>query len=103
MAVSGLREGLLPLTQTAMRFYNRIGYHDYEGPTIDARSATLASTSAPTIALILRNHGLLTCGRSVPQAFNTMYWLETACRVQVDCPAATVLCISRPPPPSTIR
>jgi ribulose-5-phosphate 4-epimerase/fuculose-1-phosphate aldolase len=84
-AVSGLREGLLPLSQTAMRFHGRIGYHDFEGPAISgAECDRVTSDLGGHDILILRNHGLLACGRSIPQAFNAMYWLENACRIQVD-------------------
>lgn len=85
MAVSAMREGLLPLTQTAMRFYGAIGYHDYEVPTADiSERERLARDLGGHNAIILRNHGLVACGPSVAEAFNLMYWLETACKVQVD-------------------
>jgi ribulose-5-phosphate 4-epimerase/fuculose-1-phosphate aldolase len=89
MAVSVMKEGLLPLTQTAMRFYGAIGYHDYEVPTVDMTERDrLARDLGPHYAMILRNHGLLACGRSVAEAFNVMYWLEQACKVQVDVMAS---------------
>jgi ribulose-5-phosphate 4-epimerase/fuculose-1-phosphate aldolase len=85
MAVSASKRGLLPITQTAMRFHNRVGYHDYEGPAIDlAEQERLVADLGTHNALILRNHGLLTCGPSVGEAFNHLYWLEQACRAQVD-------------------
>lgn len=85
MAVSAMKNGLLPLTQTAMRFYGAIGFHDYEQPTVDmAERERIARDLGPHSTLILRNHGLLACGPSVQHAWNLMYWLETACRVQVD-------------------
>ena len=85
MAISTLEEGLLPLTQTAMRFHGRIGFHDYEVPHADmSERERLAKNMGPHFALVLRNHGLLTAGRSIADAFNTMYWLEMACKVQVD-------------------
>jgi ribulose-5-phosphate 4-epimerase/fuculose-1-phosphate aldolase len=85
MAVSAMREGLLPLTQTAMRFYNAIGYHDYEVPTADvSERERIAADLGPHNAMIMRNHGLIACGRSVQDTWNLMYWLETACQVQVD-------------------
>ena len=101
MAVSAMKCGLLPLNQTAIRFDGHIGYHNYEGPAIDlAERERIVSGLGPHDALILRSHGLLTCGPNVPQAFNTMYQLEMACRAQVDAiaggaeliiPAAEVL------------
>jgi ribulose-5-phosphate 4-epimerase/fuculose-1-phosphate aldolase len=84
-AVSALAEGLLPLSQTAMRFHGRVGYHDFEGPAIsgDECERVVGDLGLHDI-LILRHHGLLACGRTIPQAFNAMYWLENACRIQVD-------------------
>jgi ribulose-5-phosphate 4-epimerase/fuculose-1-phosphate aldolase len=85
MAVSAMKCGLLPLNQTAIRFHGHIGYHDYEGPAVDlSERESLVRDLGPHDALILRSHGLLTCGPNVPQAFNTMYQLEMACRAQVD-------------------
>ena len=89
MAVSAMKEGLLPLTQTAMRFYNAIGYHDYEVPTADlSERERLALDLGPHSAIILRNHGLVACGRTIADTFNLMYWLESACKVQVDVMAS---------------
>lgn len=85
MAISALKEGILPLTHYSMRFYNSIGYHDYEEPTVDdSERARIARDLGPHSALILRNHGLLAAGPTVPDAWNLMYWLESACKVQLD-------------------
>ena len=89
MAVLAMACGLLPLSQTSIRFVGHIGYHDYEGPAIDLdERARLIADLGPHDAMIMRNHGLLTCGATVPQAFNTMYQLEMSCRAQVDAMAA---------------
>ena len=89
MAVSSMQCGLLPLTQTAMRFVGHIGYHDYEGPAINLEERErLVRDLGPHDAMILRNHGLLTCGATIQQAFNTLYQLELSCRAQVDVMAA---------------
>jgi ribulose-5-phosphate 4-epimerase/fuculose-1-phosphate aldolase len=89
MAVASMECGLLPMTQTSMRFVGHIGYHDYEGPAIDlAERERLVAHLGPHDAMILRNHGLLTCGATVQQAFNTMYQLEMSCRAQVDAMAS---------------
>jgi ribulose-5-phosphate 4-epimerase/fuculose-1-phosphate aldolase len=97
MAVSSQQCGLLPMTQTSMRFVGHIGYHDYEGPAIDlAERERLVRDLGPHDALILRNHGLLTCGATIQQAFNTMYQLELSCRAQVDALAGGQA-ISLPP------
>jgi ribulose-5-phosphate 4-epimerase/fuculose-1-phosphate aldolase len=89
MAVSAMQCGVLPLTQTAMRFSGHIGYHDYEGPAIDLdERARLVRDLGPHNALVMRSHGLLTCGPSAGEAFNLMYQLELSCRSQVDAMAA---------------
>ncbi|ABF11079.1 ribulose-5-phosphate 4-epimerase/fuculose-1-phosphate aldolase [Cupriavidus metallidurans] len=83
MAVSSLACGLLPVTQTAMRFL-KIGYHDYQGVVLDtAEQASLLEDLGKGEALILRNHGALTVGNTVGEAFNWMHRLELACRSQV--------------------
>jgi ribulose-5-phosphate 4-epimerase/fuculose-1-phosphate aldolase len=83
MAVSSLECGLLPMTQTAMRFA-RIGYHDYEGVVLDmAMQERLVRDLGDSNALILRNHGLLTVGRTIGEAFNAMHRLELSCRAQL--------------------
>lgn len=84
-AVSALAEGLMPLSQTAMRFHGQLACHDFEGPAIDAEECDrIVADLGNRNALVLRNHGLLVCGASIAQAFNRMYWLEQACRIQVD-------------------
>ncbi|MET0209576.1 MAG: class II aldolase/adducin family protein [Burkholderiaceae bacterium] len=84
MAVSTHPEGLLPITQHAMRFHKRIGRHAYEGIALDlAERERLARDLGDHNALILENHGMLTCGRTVAEAFGTMYYLERACQAQV--------------------
>src|SRR5262245_27242052 len=84
MALSALEEGLLPLTQHAMRFWGRIGYHDYEGIALahDERERLVADLGDHG-ALILRNHGTITVGRTVAQAFVEMFYLEKAARSQL--------------------
>ena len=89
MAVAAMKCGLLPLTQTSIRFVGNIGYHDYEGPATDLEERErLVRDLGPHDAMILRSHGLLTCGATIQQAFNTMYQLEMSCRAQVDAMAA---------------
>jgi ribulose-5-phosphate 4-epimerase/fuculose-1-phosphate aldolase len=83
MAVSSLDCGLLPMTQTAMRFL-KIGYHDYEGVVLDhAEEASLLRDLGAGEALVLRNHGLLVAARTIAEAFNWMHRLELACRTQL--------------------
>jgi ribulose-5-phosphate 4-epimerase/fuculose-1-phosphate aldolase len=83
MAISALECGLLPITQNAM-FFGQVGYHDYEGPAIDLdEQKRLVRDLGTASALVLRNHGLLTAGTTVCEAFVVMHWLEKACQAQV--------------------
>lgn len=85
VAVSCLEEGFLPMTQGGLQFYNRIAYHDYEGIALDLdERSRLVADLGDKNAMILRNHGLLTCGRSIAEAFSRMFYLEQACQVQID-------------------
>jgi ribulose-5-phosphate 4-epimerase/fuculose-1-phosphate aldolase len=89
IAVSVMKCGLLPMSQTSMRFVGHIGYHGYEGPAVNLdERERIVEDLGPHDALIMRNHGLLTCGATIQQAFNTMYQLELSCRSQVDAMAA---------------
>lgn len=83
-AVSAMAEGLLPHTQTAMIARHDVAYHEYEGIATDLeeRERLVADLGAKN-AMMLRNHGTLTCGDSVATAFVRMYFLERACEAQV--------------------
>ncbi|HYT16020.1 MAG TPA: class II aldolase/adducin family protein [Burkholderiales bacterium] len=98
MAVSAMKAGLMPIAQTAMRFID-IGYHDYEGVAIDMdEQARLVHDLGNREAMILRNHGLLVVGASIPEAFDNIFRLERACELQV----TTLACnteLSLPPRP----
>lgn len=84
MAVSAQEQGLLPITQHALKFYRRLGYHDYEGIALNpAEGERLVRDLGPHMAMILRNHGLLAAGRCIAEAFNQIYFLERACQAQV--------------------
>lgn len=97
VAVSAQRDGLLPISQHAMRFHNRVGYHDYEGIALDTdEQRRLVADLGPHKVLILRNHGLLTAGTTVRDAFEEMYYLELACQIQLDATAAGTPLV-RPP------
>ena len=83
MAVSSLKCGLLPITQTAMR-WPRIAYHDYEGVVVDLdEQSRLVKNLGDCDVMILRNHGLLSVGRTIGEAFNNIYRLERACQTQL--------------------
>lgn len=89
MAVSAMKPGLLPLNQTAMRFYGRCGYHDFDSPLVElTQQGGLVRSLGSNEVVVLRNHGLLAVGPSVAEAFNRMYFLEMACRAQVDAVAS---------------
>ena len=84
LAVAAQRQGLLPLTQHAMRFAGGLAYHEYEGIALDLDERERLILDLGTHnAMILRNHGLLTCGATVRVAFDLMYYLERACQAQV--------------------
>ena len=83
-AVSAMAHGLLPLTLEAMMFYERVAYHDFEGVTVvDDEGPRLIADLGDKCAMILRNHGLLTLARTVPEAVIMMWALERACQMQV--------------------
>ncbi|WP_144641291.1 class II aldolase/adducin family protein [Bordetella genomosp. 13] len=83
MAVASLECGLLPMTQTGMRFL-KIAYHEYQGVVLDlAEQESLLKDLGDGEALMLRNHGALTVGRTIGEAFNWMHRLELACRSQL--------------------
>ena len=85
MAVSCMKGGLLPLTQQAMLFDGRLSYHEYDHQTVGSEECEkLAADLGSNDAIILHNHGLLTCGATVAEAFTRLYNLENACKVQVD-------------------
>ncbi|MDX9663441.1 class II aldolase/adducin family protein [Pseudomonas sp. P5_152] len=83
-AVAALKCGLLPVNQISMEFYGRVAYHDYEGVALDlSEQQRLVRDLADKPVLMLRNHGLLTVGATVGQAFLRMYYLEKACEIQL--------------------
>jgi ribulose-5-phosphate 4-epimerase/fuculose-1-phosphate aldolase len=92
MAIAALKDRLLPVSMFATVFHNRLAYHDYEGASLylDERERIVASLG-PHKAMILRNHGLLAVGRTVPECFLRLYRLERACQVQLDAAAAGTL------------
>ena len=98
MSVSALSSGLLPISMSALRFYERIGYHDYQGVTLDVEECeSIVKDLGPHMAMILRNHGLLTCGRSIGEAFLLMYNLEKACASQIAAMAGSGEIVQPPP------
>lgn len=84
IAVAAQEHGLLPISQHALKFYGKLGYHDYEGIalSLDERVRLVADLGTHN-AMILRNHGLLVGGGSVAEAFHQIHFLERACQIQV--------------------
>jgi ribulose-5-phosphate 4-epimerase/fuculose-1-phosphate aldolase len=97
VAVSAMECGLQPVNLEAMLFYGRLAYHDFEGITIEeAEKPRLLANLGDKNAMILRNHGLLVCGRSVAEAFKRMFDLELACQVQIAAMASGKLHLPSP-------
>ena len=84
VAVSAQEQGLLPLSQQSLFSLASIAYHDYEGVALnDDEKPRLVADLGNANNLILRNHGLLTVGRNIPDTFLAMYILNGACQIQV--------------------
>jgi ribulose-5-phosphate 4-epimerase/fuculose-1-phosphate aldolase len=84
IAVAAQKAGLLPISQQATIALASLGYHDYEGIALnDEEKPRLVRDLGHSASLILRNHGLLTVGRSIADAFVTMFNLQRACEIQV--------------------
>ncbi|MGE3149056.1 MAG: class II aldolase/adducin family protein, partial [Pseudorhodoplanes sp.] len=83
--VAALKQGLLPLAQEGMLFYEDVAYHDYEGYSDDTEECDrIAAHFGNHWQMIMRNHGLLTAGRNVGEAYWRMYYLEMCCQLQMD-------------------
>lgn len=84
VAVSCLKEGLLPLNQWALHFYGRIAYHEYDSLALESatQGQRLAHDLADKLVLLLRHHGSITCGRTIQEALFYTYHLEKACQTQ---------------------
>jgi ribulose-5-phosphate 4-epimerase/fuculose-1-phosphate aldolase len=96
MAVSAQAGGLLPVHMYSHNFYGKIGYHEFEGPAMNlGERERLVASLGRHPALILRNHGLLTVGRTVQEAFLYMWRLERACQIQLAAQSAK---LHLPPP-----
>lgn len=86
MAIAAQKDGLLPLTQNSMMFHgDRLAYHDYEGIAFDlTERERLIADLGDRFAMVLRNHGLLACGRTIAEAFEILHNLEHACEAQIE-------------------
>lgn len=84
MAVAAQKEGLLPISMPGTGFWGQVAYHDYEGPSMNlGERKRLVASLGNKKTMILRNHGILTCGKSVEEAFILMFRLQRACEVQI--------------------
>ena len=92
MAVASLKDGLSPTNFYAAQLHGQVAYHEFEGVTVnpDEKGRMLASIGTKR-AVILRNHGLLTWGPSIPEAFMLLWTLQRACDMQIAASAAGVL------------
>ena len=96
-AVAALDEGLLPVNQMSLEFYERVAYHEYEGIALNLdEQQRLVADLGEHHALILRNHGLLTVGESAARAFLRMFYLDRACEIQLAASAAGPLRLPSP-------
>ena len=85
LAIACLKEGLQPIIQDAAIFHNRVSYHDWEGMSTESEECkTLSKDLGLNNVMILKNHGLLTCGETISEAFMLMYYLDRACKNQID-------------------
>ena len=85
LAISCLKEGLKPIFQDAAIFHNRVSYHDWQGMSTEVEECKdIAKNLGNNKVMILRNHGLLTCGETIGEAFILMYYLDKACKNQLD-------------------
>jgi ribulose-5-phosphate 4-epimerase/fuculose-1-phosphate aldolase len=82
IAVAASERGLLPISQHALAVRDELGYHDYAGPGVLEEREDVGGSCASANCIILRNHGLLTLGETIPMAFKRMYYLELACQIQ---------------------
>jgi ribulose-5-phosphate 4-epimerase/fuculose-1-phosphate aldolase len=88
IAVGIQEQGLLPLSQHALRFYGEIGYHDYEGLALsNEEQRRMIEALGSRHVLMLCNHGTVVCGRSVAEAYVLMETLDRACRIQIEAQA----------------
>jgi len=85
MAVAAQQQGLLSINIQSTGFYERVAYHEYEGPSMnpDEKQRLVASLGPEKKVLILRNHGLVTCGDTLEEAFILLFRLQRACEVQI--------------------
>ena len=85
LAISCIKDGLNPIFQDAAIFHNRVSYHDWQGMSTEVEECKdIAKNLGKNKVMILRNHGLLTCGETIGEAFILMYYLDKTCKNQLD-------------------
>lgn len=92
VAVSVMQQGLIPVSQWALHFYDRVAYHNYDSLALDEgkQGGDIITDLSDKNVMILRNHGVITCGKTIHEAMFYCYHLEQACRVQ--CQALATGC-----------
>jgi ribulose-5-phosphate 4-epimerase/fuculose-1-phosphate aldolase len=99
IAVSAQKKGLLPISQQSLFVLASLGYHEYEGVALNEdEKARLVADLGDKSHLILRNHGLLTVGKTAAEAFLSMYILEAACRIQILAQSGSTTLLPVPDP-----
>ena len=84
IAVASQKDGLLPLSQHSLYVISDVAYHDYEGPAVDLdERESLGRDIKEANCILLRNHGSLALGRTIPEAFRNMYYMEVSCQIQI--------------------
>lgn len=99
VAISTQKDGLLPLSQQSLFPLSSLAYHGYEGIALneDEKPRLVADLGTKNF-MILRNHGLLTCGRTIAEAFLFMYLLDSSCRIQLLSQSGSKELVTIPPP-----
>lgn len=83
VAVSAMKNGLLPISQWALHFYNQVAYHNYNSLALDENQGNdLVKDLSSLNTILLRNHGAITCGKTIMEAMFRTYHLEMACKTQ---------------------
>ncbi len=85
VAVSALKEGLLPISQWALHFYQKIAYHEYDSLALDydIQGGKLVRDLGDKRVMLMRNHGMIACGETIHEALFYAYHLELACKTQL--------------------
>lgn len=85
VAVSAMKDGLLPISQWALHFYDQLAYHDYNSLALDAgeHGDQLTNDLGDKMIMFLRNHGFIACGKTIHEALFYCYHLDLACRAQI--------------------